>query len=65
MAQQDQSLDIKTALEEIANFDGKTPDVFTWIKQIENAAGSLQEDTKSRLLKLLRHKVRDNTSDTI
>ena len=65
MTQQDQSLDIKMALDGVQNFDGKTPDVFTWIKQIEKAADSLQENTKPRLLKLLRHKVTDNASDTI
>ena len=30
--QHDSSLEIKMALEEVENFDGKTQDVFTWIK---------------------------------
>ena len=65
MAQQDKSLDIKMALDEIQDFNGKTPDVFTWIKQVEKAADSLQENTKPRLLKLLRHTVRGNASGTL
>ena len=43
MAQHDTTLDISMALDEVKNFNGKTPNVFTWIKQIEKAADSLQE----------------------
>ena len=56
---------IKIALDEVKNFNEKTPVVFTYVKRIKKAADSLQEESKLRLLKLLRHKVKDNTSDTI
>ena len=65
MAQQNSSLEIKMALEEVQNFDGKTPDVFTWIKQIEKASDSLRPESRPTLLNLLRHRVRGNASDSM
>ena len=39
MAQADANFAIKLALENIQYFDGQTPVMFTWIKQIEKAVG--------------------------
>ena len=65
MAQADANFAIKLALENIQYFDGQTPVMFTWIKQIEKAVASLDAESLPRLLKLLRYKVRDNASDSI
>ena len=61
----DKDLEIRMALDEVETFDGKTPDIFTWIKQVEKAAESLQNQSMPRLLNLLRHKVKDCASETI
>ena len=65
MANRENELVFKMALAEIENFNGKCPDINTWIKQIEKAVESINEASKPVLLRLLRHKVKDQASVSI
>ena len=57
MAQPVTNFELKIALDSIQNFDGQTPDVFTWIKQIERAKNTVPRESWPTLLRLLQYKV--------
>lgn len=65
MAQHNSNFEIKFALDSIQNFDGQTPDVFTWLKQIERAKHTLPQESWPMLLRLLQYKVTGSAYDSI
>ena len=65
MAQPNSNFEIKFALDSIQNFDGKTPDVFTWLKHIERAKNTLPQGSWPTLLRLLHYKITGSAYDSI